>query len=429
MFTKRMFDDIICIGDDMELMEKLSILSDAAKYDVSCSSSNSDRKNKGGLGAASMCGICHSWSEDGRCISLLKILYTNKCIYNCEYCINRCTNDVKRAEFTPEEVVYLTVNFYKRNYIEGLFLSSGIVKSPDYTMEKLIEVAKILRFRENFNGYIHMKAIPGSSEELIRELGNLIDRMSINIELPTSSALALLAPQKSYDKIFTPMKFISDELKNNKEDRKKFKNTPDFVRAGQTTQMIVGASEEDDLTIITRAQKLYDTFTMKRVYYSAFIPITDSRLTSQIKEPPLLREHRIYQADFLMRFYGFNSSDLLTAENPNFDLKIDPKMNWAIENLEKFPIEINRATYEELLLIPGFGPRYAKRIIKSRKFAALRYDDLKVLKISVKRAKNFITVMGVYRGVKYSSKESLKYFIGERDEEGAKQLNFLEMTS
>ncbi|MDO5041464.1 MAG: putative DNA modification/repair radical SAM protein [Peptoniphilus sp.] len=413
----------------MELMEKLSILSDAAKYDVSCSSSNSDRRNKGGLGAASMCGVCHSWSEDGRCISLLKILYTNKCLYNCEYCINRCSNDVQRAEFTPEEVVYLTVNFYKRNYIEGLFLSSGIIKSPDYTMEKLIEVAKILRFRENFNGYIHMKAIPGASEELVRELGNLIDRMSINIELPTGNSLALLAPQKSYDKIFAPMKFIGEECKSSKEYRKKFKNAPNFVRAGQTTQMIVGASWEDDLTIIDRAQKLYDSFALKRVYYSAFIPINDSKLTVQTKEPPLLREHRIYQADFLMRFYGFNSSDLLTRENPNFDLKIDPKMNWAIEHIEKFPVEVNRATYEELLQIPGFGPIYAKRIIKARKFAALKYDDLKALKISLKRAKNFITVRGVYRGIRYDSKEALKSFMGERDAEGAKQLNFLEMIS
>ncbi|WP_138159467.1 putative DNA modification/repair radical SAM protein [Peptoniphilus catoniae] len=407
----------------MDIIEKLQILTDAAKYDVSCSSSNSSRKNKGGLGSADPAGICHSWSEDGRCISLLKILFTNKCIYNCDYCINRRENLQKRAEFSPEEVAYLTINFYKRNYIEGLFLSSGVIRSPDYTMERLIEVAKILRFKENFNGYIHMKSIPGCSEELIKELGNLVDRMSINIELPTSRSLALLAPDKSYNKILSPMKYISEESEKNISDRRKYKNAPKFVRAGQTTQMIVGAADESDLTIIDRAEKLYNAFKMKRVYYSAFIPVSTSTLTAKIKTPPLLREHRIYQADFLMRFYGFHSNDLLDLSNPYFDLKLDPKINWAIEHIERFPIEINRATYEELLKVPGFGRTYAKRIINSRKFAALSYDDLRLLKISTKRAANFITVGGVYRGINFSSKEGLKFHL--KDNNGFVQMDFL----
>lgn len=410
----------------MQLNEKLEILTDAAKYDVSCSSSNSNRKNKGGIGNAHMAGICHSWSEDGRCISLLKILMTNKCIYNCEYCINSAKSDVRRAEFTPEEVAELTINFYKRNYIEGLFLSSAIVVSPDYTTERLIEVAELLRFKYNFNGYIHMKAIPGASDELIKKLGLLIDRMSINIELPTESSLKLLAPQKSYESIFKPMKKIELSILENKEDRKKFRKAPIFVPAGQTTQMIVGASRESDLTIINRAEALYSEFSMKRVYYSSFVPVVQSVHTKGIEKSPLLREHRIYQADFLMRFYGFNSNDILPKENPFFDLRIDPKANWAIENIQRFPIEINRATYEELLLIPGFGPTYAKRIISARRYAALSYDDLKVMKISTKRAKNFITVRGVYRGINYNSKEALKDYMSYLDTDGVQQLNFLE---
>lgn len=425
MFTKHTF---ICYTYfkvvKVELIDKLAILTDAAKYDVSCSSSNSNRKNKDGIGNASMCGICHSWSEDGRCISLLKVLYTNKCIYNCDYCVNRAENDVKREEFTPRELAYLTINFYKRNYIEGLFLSSGVIKSPDYTMERLIEVAKILRYEEKFYGYIHMKSIPGASPELIKELGNLVDRLSINIELPTSNSLTALAPQKSYEKILTPMKFISDELEINKEERKKFKSAPKFVMAGQTTQMIVGASGENDLTVMSRAQSLYDNFTMKRVYYSAYVPVNSARVSQKLKNPPLLREHRIYQADFLLRFYGFRVDQLLDDSMPNFDLKMDPKMNWAINHIDKFPIEINRASYEELLLIPGFGRTYAKRIIKARSYAALKYDDLKLLKISTKRAKNFITVMGVYRGDKFTSADTLRYLMTEDKFKKPKQLSF-----
>ncbi|WP_036730560.1 putative DNA modification/repair radical SAM protein [Peptoniphilus mikwangii] len=407
----------------MELTEKLKILSDAAKYDVSCSSSNSDRKNKGGLGDAKSCGICHSWSEDGRCISLLKILLTNKCIYNCEYCVNRASNDTLRAEFTPREIADITINFYKRNYIEGLFLSSGIVKSPDYTMEKLIEVAEILRIEQNFNGYIHIKAIPGANEDLIKRLGLLVDRISVNIELPTSKSLALLAPQKSYEKIFLPMNSIKNNIFENRYDRKKFRNAPLFVPAGQTTQMIVGASREDDLAIINRAEELYNSFELKRVYYSSYVPVIKSKYTEGIEQSSLLREHRIYQADFLMRFYGFKSNDILKKSNPFFDLRIDPKANWAIDNIEIFPIEINSATYEELLKIPGFGPSYAKRIIKARAYSALGYDDLRTLKISTKRAKNFITVKGVYRGINYSTKESLKDYMSLSDSDNFKQIS------
>ncbi|SHH50393.1 putative DNA modification/repair radical SAM protein [Anaerosphaera aminiphila DSM 21120] len=425
MFTNVCSDGIIILGDGMDIETKLKILTDAAKYDVSCSSSNSNRKNKGGLGNTSMGGICHSWSEDGRCISLLKILFTNKCIYNCEYCINKVENEIPRAEFTAGEIADLTVNFYRRNYIEGLFLSSGVIKSPDYTMERLIEVAEILRNEKRFYGYIHMKAIPGSSETLTRKLGMLIDRMSINIELPTQKSLIMLAPQKSYEKIFTPMTDISNAIVENREDRNKFKKAPMFVPAGQTTQMIVGASREDDLTVINRAQFLYDNFLMKRVYYSNYVPVIKSKYTEGIEKPPKIREHRIYQADFLMRFYGFKAPQILNAANPNFDLRIDPKANWAIDNIGRFPIEINRASYDDLLKIPGFGPEYAKRIINARAYCALKYDDLKPLKISVKRAKNFITVGGVYRGINYTNKKSLKDYMSLSDPHGYEQLSFL----
>lgn len=406
----------------MDIQEKIKILTDAAKYDVSCSSSGSNRKNKNGLGDASFSGICHSWSEDGRCISLLKILLTNKCIYNCNYCINRRDNDVIRAEFTPREVADLTINFYKRNYIEGLFLSSGIFKSPDKTMESLIEVAELLRNKYNFNGYIHMKAIPGASHDLIHKLGNLVDRMSINIELPTERSLSLLAPQKSYGQIFKPMGNIKETLIENVEERKIFRKAPKFLPAGQTTQMIVGASREDDLTIINQAQSLYKNFNMKRVYYSRYIPVVKSSFTEGISETSMLREHRIYQADWLLRFYGFKADEILNKKNPYFDLRLDPKMNWAIENIEKFPLEINRASFEELMRVPGIGRTYALRIINARRFAALNYDDLKSLKISTKNCKNFITVRGVYRGINVSTKEALKDIMSAKDPYSCEQL-------
>lgn len=409
----------------MNLQEKLEILTDAAKYDVSCSSSNSNRQNKGGLGNAHSSGICHSWAEDGRCISLLKILMTNICIYDCEYCINRAGSSTKRAMFTPEEIAELTINFYKRNYIEGLFLSSAVVKSPDYTMELLIKVAELLRFQYNFYGYIHMKAIPGADSLLIKKLGSLIDRMSINIELPTEDSLKTLAPQKSYKSIFQPMKSIEYYIKENKEDRKKFSSSPKFVPAGQTTQMIIGAGRENDLTIINRAQSLYDDFSLKRVYYSGYIPAVKSKLTEGIQRPPLLREHRIYQADWLLRFYGFRANDILSEKNPNLDLRIDPKANWAIDNIHLFPLEINKASYDELIRVPGFGHVYAKRIIDARKYADLSFESLNQLKISTKRAKNFILAKGKYSGINYSSPETLKTYMAIADSDNKMQLSFL----
>lgn len=411
----------------MELKRKLSILSDAAKYDVSCSSSGSNRKNTtNGIGQAHNSGICHSWSEDGRCISLLKILLTNKCIYSCEYCINRKENNVERAEFTPEEVADLTINFYKRNYIEGLFLSSGVVKSPDYTMIKLIRVAEILRNEKKFNGYIHMKAIPGASEELIERLGRLIDRMSINIELPTKSSLKMLAPQKTYESIEKPMSFINESITQYKIDRKTIRKTPLFLPAGQSTQMIVGAAGESDLTIINKASSLYEDYKLKRVFYSGFVPVIKSKYTEKIKKVPMLREHRLYQADWLMRFYKFKSNEILNEKNPFFDLTLDPKAFWAVQNVANFPIEINRASYEELLRVPGFGPTYAMRIINARKFANLSFDDLTSLKISLKKAKNFILVNGVYRGQKYNTQDDLLEILRMQEGKNITQLSFLE---
>lgn len=411
----------------MELKRKLSILSDAAKYDVSCSSSGSNRKNTtNGIGQAHNSGICHSWSEDGRCISLLKILLTNKCIYSCEYCINRKENNVERAEFTPEEVADLTINFYKRNYIEGLFLSSGVVKSPDYTMIKLIRVAEILRNEKKFNGYIHMKAIPGASEELIERLGRLIDRMSINIELPTKSSLKMLAPQKTYESIEKPMSFINESITQYKIDRKTIRKTPLFLPAGQSTQMIVGAAGESDLTIINKASSLYEDYKLKRVFYSGFVPVIKSKYTEKIKKVPMLREHRLYQADWLMRFYKFKSNEILNEQNPFFDLTLDPKAFWAVQNVANFPIEINRASYDELLRVPGFGPTYAMRIINARKFANLSFDDLTSLKISLKKAKNFILVNGVYRGQKYNTQDDLLEILRMQEGKNITQLSFLE---
>ncbi|MCI5643329.1 MAG: putative DNA modification/repair radical SAM protein [Peptoniphilus sp.] len=407
----------------MELIEKLKILSDAAKYDVSCSSSGSNRKNSGGLGNANVSGICHSWSEDGRCISLLKILFTNHCIYNCNYCINARSVDSKRAAFTVDEVVDLTVNFYKRNYIEGLFLSSGIFKSCDYTMEKLIEVAKRLREGEKFNGYIHMKAIPGASEYLIKELGRYVDRMSINIELPTEKSLALLAPEKKITEITKPMDFVSKTLKLNSIEKKKYKNLGRkslFLPAGQTTQMIVGTSDIHDRDIMMRSQSLYDDYSLKRVYYSAYVPVRENSNLPKFATP-LLREHRIYQADFLIRFYGFRATELLSENKKDFDLNMDPKMDWAIENFVE-PIEINKATLDELLKIPGFGPKSAHKIIEARKSFALNFEDLKKLRISTKRAINFITVSGKYYGKKFDSRETLRSIILER--ENSEQLTF-----
>ena len=384
----------------MELQEKLKILSDAAKYDVSCSSSGSSRKNtKGGIGNGASCGICHSWADDGRCISLLKILLTNYCIYDCSYCVNRLSNDVPRATFTPNEVANLTINFYKRNYIEGLFLSSSIIKSPSYTMELLYESVRLLREEYRFNGYIHIKGIPSADLEIIEATGRLVDRMSVNIELPSNNSLKLLAPQKEKESILKPMGFITSKIIEKKDEKKLIKRAPGFVPAGQSTQMIVGASPENDLSIIRLSEKLYQHYKLKRVYYSAYVPITSSNPNlPAINNPPLLREHRLYQADWLLRFYGFNAGELLDEKTPNFDIKLDPKANWALNNINLFPVEINKADYETLLRVPGIGVRSAYKILKARKVKSLNYDDLKKMGIVLKRAKFFITCKGKYNG-------------------------------
>ena len=401
----------------MDIKEKLEILADAAKYDVSCSSSGSNRKNNiNGLGNGSMGGICHSWSEDGRCISLLKILMTNNCIYNCEYCINRRENDTTRATFSPEEIVELTINFYRRNYIEGLFLSSGVIKSPDYTMERLVRVADLLRNKYNFNGYIHMKAIPGASPELIKKMGLLVDRMSINIELPTQKALSELAPEKKIKDIVRPMGDVKNEMMVYGSDRKKFYHTPKFLPAGQTTQMIIGANRESDLEIIKASENLYQNYALKRVYYSGFVPVVKSKFTEGIDKAPLLREHRLYQADFLMRGYKFTADEIMAQSDGNLDLRIDPKSNWAINNIDRFPLEINTASYSELMRVPGFGRTYANRIIEARKFRRINYSDLKLMKISTKRAQHFILVNGVYRGVRFKNKEDLRNIMSVPEE-------------
>ena len=376
--------------------EKLRILSDAAKYDVSCSSSGSSRKNvNNGLGNAAINGICHSWSADGKCISLLKILMTNYCIYDCKYCINRKDNDIERAMLTPDEIVRLTINFYRRNYIEGLFLSSGIIKSADYTMELMIAVAKKLRLEEKFNGYIHMKVIPGASRQLINEIGLYVDRVSVNIEFAENNALKLLAPDKKATDISTSMGLIRKNMLENAEDKKLFKSTPSFVPAGQTTQMIIGASGESDYSILTRSENLYKNFDLKRVYYSGYVPVNKSEILVNTEQVvPMIREHRLYQADWLLRFYEFKADEILDEKDPFVDPLLDPKTNWAIKNPHFFPIEINKATYKELLRVPGIGVTSAKRIVMSRKYSTIRYEHLKKLGIVIKRAKYFITVNG-----------------------------------
>lgn len=383
----------------MDILEKIKILSDAAKYDVSCSSSGSTRKNtKNGIGNAAYSGICHSWADDGRCISLLKILFTNICIYNCSYCVNRVTNDVPRAMFTPEELAELTINFYRRNYIEGLFLSSAVYKSPDYTMELMLKTVKKLREEYNFNGYIHLKAIPGADIKLIHEAGLYADRMSVNIELPTEKSLKLLAPQKKKEAIIKPMKFINNQLIAKKEEKKLIKKVNNFLPAGQTTQLIVGATPESDKAILKLSENLYKHYNLKRVYYSAYVPVTIHPNLPAISSPPLLREHRLYQADWLLRFYGFSADELLDDLHPDFDTALDPKTDWALKNLHLFPVEVNKADYNMLLRVPGIGVLSAKRIVVARKAAPLSYDVLKKIGVVLKRAKYFITCQGKYYG-------------------------------
>ena len=424
----------------LSIQDKLEILADAAKYDVACTSSGSDRRGKkGALGNAKACGICHSFAADGRCISLLKILMTNHCIYDCKYCVNRVSNDVPRATFTPEEICELTVEFYKRNYIEGLFLSSGVIKNPTYTMERMCETLRLLREKYNFNGYIHVKTIPGASDELLATAGYLADRISVNLELPTADSLQKLAPNKSFNNILSPMGKVRDTIASHrlaigKDARMERSNgnkylehsifasdnlvaksdngivVPEkageltladgnrkrrFAPAGQSTQMIIGATGESDYTLIQTTQQLYQHYDLKRVFYSAYIPVNDDSVLPAIgTPPPLLREHRLYQADWLLRYYGFQANELLSEEKPNFNEQIDPKCDWAIRHLDIFPVEVQTAPYDMLLRIPGIGPKSAGRIMYARRYGRLDYDSLKKMGVVLKRAHYFITCNG-----------------------------------
>ena len=374
------------------IKEKLNILADAAKYDVSCSSSGSVRKNNTqGLGDSSGMGICHSYTEDGRCVSLLKILLTNHCIFDCAYCVTRKSNDVKRAAFKIQEVVDLTINFYRRNYIEGLFLSSGIFKSPDYTMERLVAVAKKLRLEENFNGYIHLKSIPGASDELMREAGLYADRLSVNIEVPTISGLKLLAPDKKHEDFTKPMLKVKNEIIQYKSEKKIIKSTPKYAPAGQSTQMIVGATGESDKDIMYSATHYYKNYNMKRVYYSGYVPVAeDSRLPAIGTQVPMLRENRLYQTDWLLRFYGFGVQEILNNDHPNLDMDVDPKLGWALRNMQYFPVDINKADKSVLARVPGLGMKSVHKIIHARRFRKLNWDHLKKIGVALNRAKYFI---------------------------------------
>lgn len=379
------------------MYEKLNILTDAAKYDVACTSSGTERHNDGtGMGNCQQSGICHSFSADGRCISLLKILFTNECIYDCKYCINRRSNDVRRTSFTPDEICTLTMEFYRRNYIEGLFLSSGILKSPDYTMELIYAALWKLRHEHRFQGYIHVKTIPGTNPEIIRRMGLLADRMSINLELPTAESLRVLAPHKNRKNILTPMRLVQNGMEENKQEIMVYKNAPRFVPAGQSTQMIIGATPETDYQIMQVTQSLYQKFELKRVFYSAFVHVNeDALLPARTDEgPPLLREHRLYQADWLLRFYHFQAEELLSEDNPNFNVLFDPKCNWALKHLEQFPVEVNRAEYKVLLRVPGIGYKSASRIVQARRHGTLDFSDLKKIGVVLKRALYFITCNG-----------------------------------
>lgn len=445
-------------------MEKLQILADSAKYDVSCSSSGSHRKNTGSIGNAHTAGICHSWSADGRCISLLKVLFSNKCVYNCEYCVNRRSNDFPRASFEPDELARLTIEFYRRNYIEGLFLSSAVEVSPDHTAERILESLRLLRYKYGFSGYIHAKIIPGVSQELLHEIGLVADRLSVNIEMPTARSLQAFAPQKKPKEIFTPMRQITNSLiernslkgpgnmfrgiavnasehylkgfsreieekdkagssraDSDTQDsitavssarplsRNRRRQGEDFAPAGQTTQMIIGAGGETDQSILNTSESLYRTFKMKRVYYSAYVPVVDSpMLPTRKTAPPLAREHRIYQADWLLRFYGFSVKELFSETSQNLDPDLDPKVTWALRNLDQFPVEVNRASYDTLMRIPGIGAVSARRIVRQRRLSAVKFDDLKKMGVVLKRAKYFLTCSGRYYGEKRFEPEVIR---------------------
>jgi putative DNA modification/repair radical SAM protein len=383
-------DETIKTASDTRINEKLSILSDAAKYDVSCSSSGSKRKNENkGMGDATGMGICHSYTEDGRCVSLLKILLTNYCIFDCAYCVSRKSNDIKRAAFTIEEVVSLTINFYRRNYIEGLFLSSGIFKNADFTMERLVTIAKKLRQEHKFNGYIHLKTVPGASEELMKEAGLYADRLSVNIEMPTELALKTLAPEKNYKDIMTPMAYLSESAIAYKEEKQIIKSTPLFMPAGQSTQMVIGATPDSDKDILFMANDLYQKYKLKRVYYSGYIPIRQDGILPGTP-PPLIREHRLYQTDWLMRFYGFSVNEIVNDANPILDVAVDPKLSWALRNIESFPIDINTAEYAKILRVPGIGVGSANKIVAARRYGKLDWLQLQKIGVSVNKAKYFI---------------------------------------
>ena len=382
----------------MELLDKLTILSDAAKYDAACTSSGVRRKfqpGKIGNTSSSIAGCCHSFSADGRCVTLLKVLMTNSCVYDCKYCVNRRSNDTRRAAFTPRELAELTIGFYRRNYIEGLFLSSGVLRNADYTTEQMIRALRILRQEYGFNGYIHAKAIPGTSPELVQQLGLLADRMSVNIELPSQQGLQMLAPDKSREAILRPMGLIRDKVSESRQELVKYKHAPAFAPAGQSTQLIVGATKDTDRHILHLTEALYQKYRLKRVFYSAYVPVVENSLLPALDtKPPLLREHRLYQADWLLRFYGFQASELLDEAHPDFNPQLDPKCSWAVSHLEHFPVEIMRADYETLLRVPGIGPTSARRIVSARRTAHLRFEDLKKLGVVVKRAQFFLVCDG-----------------------------------
>lgn len=391
------------------IREKLSILADAAKYDVSCSSSGSKRKNTpDGIGDTGA-GICHTYTEDGRCVSLLKILFTNHCIFDCAFCVSRVSNDVQRAAFTVEEVVELTMNFYRRNYIEGLFLSSGIFKNADFTMERLLKVVKKLRTEERFNGYIHLKTIPGASEELVKEAGLYVDRMSINLEMPTEAGLKEVAPDKSHAEVRKDLGIVNNQIISYKDEAKHIKKTPMFVPAGQSTQMVIGATRETDKDILFTADNYYKDFNLKRVYYSAYIPISlDNRLPQIGTAPPLVRENRLYQTDWLKRFYGFQINELVNDDHPNLDLDMDPKLAWALRNPHLFPIDVNTASYEMIVRIPGVGVQSAKKIVQARRHRRLRVEHIKKLGVAYKRAQYFMTCIDMPRAWNDPEPEKIK---------------------
>ena len=384
----------------LRTLEKLQILSDAAKYDVSCSSSGNRRGGVAGkLGSALPAGCCHTWTEDGRCVSLLKVLMSNACSYDCVYCVNRCSNDVARATFSPRELADLTIEFYRRNYIEGLFLSSAVVKSPDYTMERMIQALKILRYDYGFRGYIHAKIIPSSAPELVEEIGCLADRISVNMEFATPRSLALLAGDKNHKDILKPITYIQRRSVQSGRELVRYRHAKAFAPAGQTTQIIVGATPERDELLLRMSEGMYKKFGLKRVYYSAYIPIVaDSKLPAVTTMPPLRRDHRLYQADWLLRFYGFESHEILDGEHPDLDLEVDPKISYALRHPQLYPVEVNRADYQTLLRVPGIGVTSARRIVEARRYAALDEVALRRIGVVLKRAKYFITVKGKFFG-------------------------------